>query len=222
MRTRNRHSRYSVPAALIIIVVAAVIWIEGKNRGNDARQISSVAEAPRDRVSSRPGPSRGDPPVAEASPSVPAAPHAGEDTAQSGEPVGPLPVIRRERAATASPGSWGIASVFLDGKPLATGLSPDSYRTYPCVQLPPEAEVEVVLRYPPGEAGRELVVQAQDGGHCSGSGTKIDLTQISDRGEAHVKLRMDDNPGIYRFSLHRGGLVEDLDFWVGELPAPAP
>ncbi len=119
-------------------------------------------------------------------------------------------------------GTFGRVTVSTGGKKLATALAPDLTGTYPQVQLEPDAEIEVALNFPKELAGEQLVIQAQDGGKCAGSGAKVDITGIAANGTASFRLAMGANPGTYRFSLHRGNVIHDLDFWVGDRPSVSP
>lgn len=127
-----------------------------------------------------------------------------------------------ELPSTAPEGTYARATVMVSGKALASDLAPDLTGTYPQIQLEPDAEIEVSLNFPKELSGQQLVIQAQDGGTCLGSGAKVDVTGIAANGSASFRLAMDANPGIYRFSLHRGDTVHDLDFWVGTRPSVSP
>ncbi len=103
-------------------------------------------------------------------------------------------------------GEWGDRPI----EWLPTGVSPMRF-------LKAHERVPIRFDYGVEGAGREVIVQAEDGGTVSG---KTVLTQkVSPEGIVEFVFQPTENIGLYRVTVRGGGSSrKSLQFWVGDQP----
>lgn len=90
---------------------------------------------------------------------------------------------------------------------------------FPTVRVEAGERVDVVVSYPDGEIGEEVVVQAEDGGVLDGGktgGKMADVVALDGKRQLAFGFSASEQRGTHKVRLVRMGEQRLLDFWVGE------
>ena len=113
-------------------------------------------------------------------------------------------------------GARAVAKVNVKGS--ETKLLPDQNGEFARVLIDPRETVAVQLSFPEGAPGQQITVQVADGGVLDGKAPGKAL-KLDDSKNITFSFRANEDPGLYRVLVSKGGDVRQLNFWVGpELP----
>ena len=113
-------------------------------------------------------------------------------------------------------GQRTVAKVSVKGSD--TTLQPDQNGEFARVLINPRETVAVQVGFPEGLPGQQVTVEVADGGALDGKapGKVLNLDESKN---ITFSFRANEDPGLYRVLVSKGGDVRQLNFWVGpELP----
>jgi len=113
-------------------------------------------------------------------------------------------------------GARAVAKVNVKGSD--TTLQPDQNGEFARVPIDPRETVAVQVGFPEGFPGQQVTVEVADGGVLDGKAPGKAL-KLDESKNISFSFRANDDPGLYRVLVSKGGDMRQLNFWVGpELP----
>jgi hypothetical protein len=102
--------------------------------------------------------------------------------------------------------------VQIEGNPVA--LEPNVLGNYPRTYVAANAHLPIEIAYPDAEPGEVVGLEVEDGGKLDNQ--KIgQAVKIGEDRQLRFGFQVNDEVGIYRVVLRRGGDQKMLEFWVG-------
>lgn len=200
------------------MLLAAAFWLASRpsaERPQASRPATAAAPPPSPSATAPVPAAPGTPPAPAtvvATPSVPAtpptAPVAVADDPPSVADDDSAPVVPAIEAAT--------ARIRYAGQDVT--LASDGHGRFPRFYIAPNAEVPVEVTLPEAQPDDAVAVQVMDGGRFENE-RPSQVGRLDEQRRLAFRFRANEDRGIYRVVLSRGGQSQTLQFWAGE-PMP--
>jgi hypothetical protein len=185
-------------ALCAVVIVVTSVWFFSPYRGGDTRSQA----IPRDERTAN----------GFASHSAPAG--TGEAESQKpAAPVAPRDVVTASPAGSQLEGAAVSARVTVGGQPQT--LAPNEIGNYPKVHIEAKATVPVTLSFAQGEPNDPVTVYAADGGHLDNIPHGGEVLRLDGSKTINFQFQANNDNGMYRVVVNKGGQATVLQFWVG-------
>ena len=93
--------------------------------------------------------------------------------------------------------------------------TPNELGVFQRVYVQPRETVPISVRLPEGDPGEQVGVAAQDGGKIVEVEAVAGVFELDAQRTLHFNFQLNEDEGIYRITLRRGGEVKVIELWAG-------